>query len=503
MNKTVCLTSISLIAAISSFFSGVLLAKYFGGSGELSGYFAGFNFVIPLNLLLLKAHGKAFIPFISSKSTMQNETASVLLKFNFLLLICISVLILLFSGVLPNVISPGLSDEFKVYVTRTLQILSVYIIAANCFGFFQGVFHFNNVFIKPALLGILPSISLLIVLLSTRSSNVLVLPLTHTIAIVISSILAFILSKHLFFKSHTKIRKHKDEILEYSLLSMPIVLYSIFMWAIKFIDTLMASFIEEESISQLEYARKLVNHPELFTGVFATIYFPILAKLNVQKQYREFNEVFIKGAEKTFLVSATIGMLVLLNSTELISVIYQRGEFTYEDTQVVSGILNGFVGVIVIAPLGTYFSNMYYSMKKTKLVAVLSVVSSSVNILLNYVFVYILYWQVAGIALASSVAYLVGISLQIVFIKKVSPGFSYSELFKPYFKIIGVVIAVFMVAQWGQAYLFNSPELSTASKKVIFITVIYKSAVQIILVSILVFLLNIANVRSMLIKKFK
>lgn len=498
MNKALYLTSINLIAAISSFFSGILLAKYFGGSGELSGYFAGFNFVIPLNMLLLKAQGKAFIPFISTKTEKQNEITSVLLKFNLLLLVSIAVVIFLSSGLLPNLISPGLPSEYKVYVTKTLQILAVYIISANCFGFFQGIFHFNNVFIKPAILNLLPSVSLLIVLLTTNAKNVLILPVTHTAAITTATILAFFLCKHLFLKSRTKITEYKSEIAEYSGLAMPIILYSIFMWAIKFIDTLMASYIKEESISHLEYARKLVSQPELITGVFATIYFPLLAKLNANKKEHEFNKVFIEGAEKTFFVSATIGLLIFLNSTEIIRVIYQRGEFSIEDTQVVSDVLKGFIGVIVIASLGTYFSNMYYSKKRTKLVAVLSVISSLTNIVLNFIFVYVFKWQVAGIAVASSIAYLVGISLQIIFLKKISLDFSYSQLFRSYAKIIGVILCTYIFVQYGQSLIFKSTIYSENTTLSLIINLLLKSSLQFVIILILAMLLDIARIRSKL-----
>lgn len=495
MSNTLYLTIINFLSAGASFLSGILLARHFGGSGELSGYLAGFNFIIPLNILLLKAHGKAFIPYISTKNDQKKEITTALFKSNFILLVVIATTTYLLSHFLPNLISPGLSLNHKEVTVTTLKILSIYILAANSLGFFQGIFHYNGKFVTPAILNLVPPFSLLLVLLLTNKSNILILPITHTIAILISAILAFLFCKSLYYKTKVKISEYKDEISEYSTLAAPIIFYSIFMWAIKFVDTFMASFINEESISYLEYARKLTRQPEIITGVFATVYFPILARLSAKNLNKEFNSKFLEGAEKVFLISSSIGLLMFLNSTEIISIIYQRGEFSASDTIKVSGILRGFIGVIIIAPLGTYFSNIYYSKKKTKLIATLSVISSLVNIVLNYVFVYIVNWQENGIAIASSTAYAIGIILQITFIKRITFAFSMKHLLKTYLRIILIMVGVALVSISIKELLVEYISTNINIRNNIAIVLIFKILFQSTIISLFAITFNVCRIR--------
>ena len=71
--------------------------------------------------------------------------------------------------------------------------------------------------------------------------------------------------------------------------------------------------------------------------------------------------------------------------------------------------------------MGTYFANAYFSRQKPKIATVFSVISSSVNIVLNCILGF--FFGIFGLAAASSIAFLTGNILQISNIHRVNPEY--------------------------------------------------------------------------------
>lgn len=439
MSKAILnVTIINIISAILSFIVGVLLAREFGGSGELSAYFAAFNIIIPLNLLLLKAHSKSFIPFISNTKRSYKKLTKALLKFNFILFCGFGILIFILAPVLPIVLSPGLNHENKEITSLCIRIFSLYVISSNLSGFFQGVLHSKNKFAIPALMQALaPFCMILSLSILGNRFGVITLPLTYTVAITISATILFLVSKtHFFLKGPTKLTNYKSDIKEYIQLATPIIVSSVFIWIISFADVFMASFLTEESISYLEYARKIAQQTGILTASIAVVYFPLLSALSKKNDSQNYLKILAKGTEQTFLITSFIASILLLNSEDIISIIYERGAFNKETTLHVSTILKFYIGIVLFAPLGTFFSNIYNSKKLPTKQAIFSVISSLVNIGLNTLFVFVFNLREKGLAAASSIAYLVGITLQIAGLRKIIDINIFKTIILPLLKIL-------------------------------------------------------------------
>ena len=203
---------------------------------------------------------------------------------------------------------------------------------------------------------------------------------------------------------------------------------SLFIWLIRFADTFIASFLDKGSISYLSYCQRIITHVSVISSVVCIIYFPILSKLNEERDNSEFLDVFYKGLQTLFSIALPISIFVVLFSKPIITLLFERGNFTSADSEMVSKVLKYYFLVLLCSPLGTYLSNVYFCRQYPKLATFYSIMSSVTNIVLNCILGFL--FGIIGLATASSAAFFVGNILQISNIRRVNPEYRVLESLK-------------------------------------------------------------------------
>lgn len=165
----------------------------------------------------------------------------------------------------------------------------------------------------------------------------------------------------------------------------------------------MASSLVAGSISALNYANRLNG---LILGVFitaiTTVIFPLLSK--------EFSEDNIKGVKKIMgygvnlilliTIPAAVGLIVL--STPIVEVAFERGEFDSTATIMTSKALIFYAIGLVAMSLRLLIDRVYFSLQDTKTPMVNGAISVVFNIVLNLILVQ--FMGHAGLAFATSIA---------------------------------------------------------------------------------------------------
>jgi putative peptidoglycan lipid II flippase len=168
-----------------------------------------------------------------------------------------------------------------------------------------------------------------------------------------------------------------------------------------FIDTWLATFLISGSISYLYYANRLFQLPfALFAIATSTVFFPeITKKLKDGKE-----EESLKSMKKVFwmllylLIMASI--VAIIDSREIVKLIFQHGAFTPKDTRYTSVVLIMYMLGLIPYGLNKLFSSYLYATHKHLKVAKFSVISLTVNIVFSVALIFPL--KVYGLALASS-----------------------------------------------------------------------------------------------------
>lgn len=188
-----------------------------------------------------------------------------------------------------------------------------------------------------------------------------------------------------------------------------------------FINTLIASFLTEGSVTYLYYGNRLMQLP---LGVFGVAIATALLPVTSQHLAQGRPDQFVKSLSFAFrmllviIIPASIGIIVLAEPINRL--LFQYGRFTPEAVSAVAKAtvyytlgLVAFAGVKVVVPT-------FYALNNARLPVMAAVVAVVVNIALNLLLMQPMGYK--GLALATSIAALVNLLILIIALrKKVGP----------------------------------------------------------------------------------
>ncbi|MHC5161627.1 MAG: murein biosynthesis integral membrane protein MurJ, partial [Planctomycetota bacterium] len=155
------------------------------------------------------------------------------------------------------------------------------------------------------------------------------------------------------------------------------------------------------SVSSLYYSQRLYQFPLGVLGIsLATAIFPVLSAAAADQDEPLLSKTILKGFQLALFVAlpATAGLILV--ARPLISVLYQHGEFSAEDTAQVRWVL-----IFYAVGLSGYFlqqliTRAFYSVKDSKWPARTAMIAVAVNVSLNLILIWPL--GVKGLALATA-----------------------------------------------------------------------------------------------------
>lgn len=170
-----------------------------------------------------------------------------------------------------------------------------------------------------------------------------------------------------------------------------------------FIDTLLASFLASGAISYLYYANRIFQLPlAVFAIAVSTVLFPTVAR--AIKNQNSTEALFYLKRSFWFLlymlVFSTLGGILL--SKEIIWMLFERGEFTRNDTIESARVLSMYMIGLLPFGIAKIFSLWLYSHSKQGLAAKISAKALLGGTILSVIFMQ--FWGASGLALAGSVS---------------------------------------------------------------------------------------------------
>ncbi len=204
-------------------------------------------------------------------------------------------------------------------------------------------------------------------------------------------------------KLKCKIRYAKIEIKTFFKQFFPAMLGSSTAQLATFTDTLLASFLISGSISALYYANRIFQFPlAIFAIAISTALFPLVAKAIKNKQA----DVALNALKKSFwfllivLCVCVLGGIML--SEEIISLLYQWGKFSADDTLIVAQVFSAYMIGLVPFGLSKIFSLWLYSHQMQGKAAKISAISLGCGVIFSLVLMHPL--GAMGLALSGSLS---------------------------------------------------------------------------------------------------
>ncbi|ACB85920.1 murein biosynthesis integral membrane protein MurJ [Natranaerobius thermophilus] len=416
------MTIVSLLSKVFGFLREMALAREFGATFETDAFLIAIMIPQILFASLGASIATTFIPlYTEARLDNKHEVNSFVSTF-FKIMVGLSSIIvtvaLLFTPQLISVISPGFTGEVRelsILLTRIMLPVIVFLAAG---GVLKGILHSHNEFLIPVSVGVFQNVIII--------AFILILGPTYGIEMVtVGSLIGFSMN---FFILYPKARKLKVPLIDKLkpfhplvkrsfYLMLPILFGNMVLQLNKLVDRMLASNLEEGSISALNYASKIFTLPHgIFVMAVATVLYPSFSQFAAKGNVNRVKETMVSGLSSlVFLIlPMMIGALVLREP--IIRVLFERGEFDATATERTAFALFFYsLGMLSIS-LREIINRVFYSYQDTKTPIRIATISVFINIGLNFLLVGPL--GHGGLAFATSISMTIGVVLLFISVRR-------------------------------------------------------------------------------------
>ena len=449
---------ITMVSRVLGLVRATIIAYYFGASGATDAYFSAFKISNFFRQLLGEgALGSSFIPLYNEKIEIEGEEKGKEFIYSILNLIfvfstIITLLMIIFSQDIINLIVNGFPTETKILASQLLKIMSVYFIFISLSGMICAMLNNFKQFAIPASTSIF--FNLAIILASMGFSKTFGIS-ALAYGVVLGGAFQLLIVLPSFFKIvkgySFKINWKDPYLKKIFILMCPMLVGIVARQVNTIVDQVFASYLQEGGVTALENATRLYLLPVGVFGVsISTVIFPVLSKAVARNDLKTAENNIVKGLNiLLFLIIPSTAVLTFY-STDVIRLTLSYGKFGEEAVKVTSEAL-------LYYSLGLYFytaiylmTRAFYSVKNSSYPVRFSIVSIIINIVLNFALIKPMAYR--GLALSTSIASGVNFILLVYVFRK-----KYMEFpLKRSLIFFGKVILTTAVALGASYYVHNT-----------------------------------------------
>jgi putative peptidoglycan lipid II flippase len=197
----------------------------------------------------------------------------------------------------------------------------------------------------------------------------------------------------------------------------PVIVGSFLMCSANLVDQSMAGMLSPGSVAALGYANRVIALPlSLITLALGTAVVPYFSQTIAKKDWRQISHTFNYYLRLIFITTIPLTIFFIIASKLIVQVLFERGSFTAEDTQLVSQIQILYALQIPFYIAAIFVVRLVNSLGINHILAWGSAINLVANIIGNYVFSN---WiGVAGLALSTSCVYLISFVFLYILTKK-------------------------------------------------------------------------------------
>ncbi|OWZ83236.1 murein biosynthesis integral membrane protein MurJ [Natranaerobius trueperi] len=447
INSVLIVSFLKWINKCLGFVREMLIAYFFGSGVITDAYFIARTISKEISTSLGEAVKSTTIPMFKND---KNEQVNYMNKILNLLMIVSIIIVLLgffFAPALVKVFASGFAGEqFELTILLTRIGLPIGAFAVFT-SLFKAYLHRNEHFLIPSLDGI--PYNIVYVIFLVFFSGVYGIQ-----GLMVASVIAA-LSKFLFHIPKTKGFGYKYEAV-FNLadvetkktirMSFPIIITSLGRRINIIVDKTLASLLQTGSVSALNYAAGLKDLIlQVFIQSLITVTFPMMSKESSDIDFLKKSLLHSINIMLVLLIPITSGAVIL--STPIIELLYERGEFGTQATQMTAYALIfysfGFVGL----GLKNVIRRGFFVLKDTYTPMINSFITIFMNIILNIILVN--FFAHGGLALATSITAIFTSLLLLYSIKKRLGSFNIKKIFicfiKSLFSAIIMSIVVYLL----------------------------------------------------------
>ncbi len=377
----------------------IVAAGYYGVSGPMSAFTIAFQVPNLIRALFADAALQpAFVPIFTEQLEKKNyreafRMASTLLLLVTLVLGAITALFVLLAPVVMPLFAPGFEGEILDLTVTLSQVLFPILVLLGLSGVVVGILNSYDRFGAFAISPLFWNLTIIAVL-------VFLIPHFHgqnriyayAIGILAGTLVQLLIPvwdlRHTPFKFRWSFDWRNRDVHRVLLLMLPV---TISLGLINFnllINSLFGSLVSDQAPAAIDKAFRIYQLPQgIFSVAIATVLFPTLARFAARGEHDNLRATMANGMRQILFVLLPAAAAVLVLSEPMIRLVYQRGEFTPEQTTLVATALFWFAFSLPTNGLYLLQTRTFFSLQRPWMatgLAALDLVVSALGALLLY-----------------------------------------------------------------------------------------------------------------------
>ncbi|MEP2279024.1 lipid II flippase MurJ [Maribacter sp.] len=405
LQNLILVSGVTLFISVLGFFKETVVAANFGLSLQLDTFYVALLIPGVINSVFLNSFKTVLIPNYINELEKKGNIGSFQTTSLFVTVfvsLFFAVITYLSTNTFLEVLYPNKSIEFYLLVKEQLPILLFAIFFWGLASTLGALLNVNEEYKFSSFSGIFTPIFILVgVLLFKEHLKESLLAWGTTLGAFASCLYLLIVSK---YKKLIVLGKpdYKNSNIIIAFQQLPAKITSGLLTALNsVVDQFFAAQLVIGSIAALNYGLKIPAFlSSLLLIAMGNVLLPYFTKLALSNRKLAFENLF-KNIKWVFIGLVIITVFGILLSDFIVALLFERKEFTAEDSQVVSTIQKIFLAYIPFKIVGMIMINFATSINKNSIMAYISLVALILNLILDYFLMNI--YGIFGIALCTTI----------------------------------------------------------------------------------------------------
>jgi len=417
-SSTVAVMLATLLSMVLGFAREVVNARYFGERWELDAFLVAAILPTLVFGVFNGALVSALVPIFSGYFAEGHDEeawrlSSTVINALVIMLSALAFIAWIAAPLLVRVVAKGFPQPEAAVTTVMTRILMPAIIATSIAGVVQALLNAQRRYRAASLQGAALNVCTIVaVLLLFRSYGIYALVFGTAVGL-FAQLLIQLPSYLQRCKYRFVLDLHHPGLQSLAVILGPIIVGSAVGQVNLLFDKYFASTLEPGNIAAMQYATKVVGFPQqLFAAAIATVIFPILSAQFATNELVKLRATAFNGLRMTALITipAAFGLIAL--ARPIISVLFERGEFTSGDVVRTAGAMQFYaVGLLGIAA-SIVLTRCFFAMHDSKTPVLIACAVMVLNVVLSALSVG--RFGINGLAASNSLASLVEAAVLVV-----------------------------------------------------------------------------------------
>jgi putative peptidoglycan lipid II flippase len=379
----------------------VVAASFFGTSGPASAFTIAFQIPnLVSNLFANAALSAAFVPVFTDllqqgRKREAFRLASTLFWIMLIVLGAVTAVFVLAAGVvMPLFTGPTFSGALDALTVGLSQILFPVVLLIGLIGLLVGVLQSYEHFTIPAISPAVWNLVIIVLLVVLRphfhggvenGDQLYAYAIAILIATFVQMLMVFGALGRIDFRLQFAIDWHDPRIRQVFTLMLPVTIGLGIVNLDQLINSVFGTLVSDQAPRAIDNAFRIYMLPQgLFSVAVATVLFPTLSRMAARNDVKDMRRTIGVGMRQINLLLIPSAVFMLVLTTPIVRLVFERGQFNATSTQLVSEALFWFAFSLPFGGLNLLLTRVFFSVQRpwipTRLAALNIIVDIVVSI---------------------------------------------------------------------------------------------------------------------------